>query len=93
MQFDAHIYFRGAGSNTNYQPTTPPKTNMDTKNDGLENVSHFEYGHFGYLCWISGGYCLKLRTSLLHVHLLLVEIGCVTNKYSWIIPQQYSLKP
>ena len=29
---------------------TPPKTNMDTQNDGLEKVTPFEYGHFGYLC-------------------------------------------
>ncbi len=29
---------------------TPPKTNMDTQNDGLEKVTLFEYGHFWYLC-------------------------------------------
>ena len=29
---------------------TPPKINIDTKNDGLENVSPFRYGYFGYLC-------------------------------------------
>ncbi len=29
---------------------TPPKTNMDTQNDGLEKVTPFEYGHFWYLC-------------------------------------------
>ena len=29
---------------------TPPKTNMDTQNDGLENVSPFKYGHFWYPC-------------------------------------------
>ena len=27
-----------------------PKTNMDTQNDGLDNVSPFRYGHFWYLC-------------------------------------------
>ena len=32
------------------------KTNMDTPNDGLENVSPFKYGHFWYLCQISGVY-------------------------------------
>ncbi len=30
--------------------TTPPKSNIDTKNDGLENVSPFKHGYFGYLC-------------------------------------------
>ena len=34
---------------------TPPKSNIDTTNDGLENVSPFKHGNFGYLCWISGG--------------------------------------
>ena len=29
---------------------TPPKSNIDTKNDGLENVSPFKHGYFGYLC-------------------------------------------
>ena len=29
---------------------TPPKTNMDTLNDGLEDVSPFKHGYFGYLC-------------------------------------------
>ncbi len=29
---------------------TLPKPNMDTKNDGLENVSPFKHGYFGYLC-------------------------------------------
>ena len=33
---------------------TPPKSNIDTKNDGLENVSRFKHGYFGYL-W-GGGY-------------------------------------
>ena len=28
----------------------PPKTNMDTQNNGLEKVIPFKYGHFGYLC-------------------------------------------
>ena len=27
-----------------------PETNIDTQNDGLENVSPLEYGHFWYLC-------------------------------------------
>ena len=34
--------------------TTPPKTNMDTQNDGLERVTSFKNGNFGYLCYISG---------------------------------------
>ena len=29
---------------------TPPKTNMDTQNDGLEKVVPFKYGHFWYPC-------------------------------------------
>ncbi len=29
---------------------TPPKTNMGTRNDGLEMVTPFKYGHFWYLC-------------------------------------------
>ncbi len=29
---------------------TPPKSKIDTKNDGLENVAPFKYGHFWYLC-------------------------------------------
>ena len=31
-------------------PLTPPKTNVDTQNDGLEKVVPFKYGHFWYLC-------------------------------------------
>lgn len=27
-----------------------PKSNIDTKSDGLENVSPFKHYHFGYLC-------------------------------------------
>jgi len=27
-----------------------PKTNMDTQNDGLEQVAPLKYGHFWYLC-------------------------------------------
>ncbi len=29
---------------------TPPKTNMDTQNDGLEKVTPLENGNFWYLC-------------------------------------------
>ena len=29
---------------------TPLKTKMDTQNDGLEKVTPFKYGYFGYLC-------------------------------------------
>ena len=37
---------------------TPPKTNMDTQNDGLEKVTPFEHGNCRcrYLCYISGVY-------------------------------------
>ena len=28
-------------------PITPPKTNIDTKNDGLEYVSPFKHNYFG----------------------------------------------
>ena len=31
----------------NSYKTTPPKTNIDTKNDGLEDVSPFKHGYFG----------------------------------------------
>ena len=33
---------------------TPPKTNIHIKNDGLEDVSPFKHGYFGYLCYFSG---------------------------------------
>ena len=29
---------------------TPPKSNIDTKNDGFENESPFKHGYFGYPC-------------------------------------------
>ena len=29
---------------------TPPKTNMDTQNDGLEEVTPLKHGHFWYPC-------------------------------------------
>ena len=29
---------------------TPPKFNIDTKNDGFSNVPPFQYGYFGYPC-------------------------------------------
>ena len=32
--------------------TTPPKFNIDTKNDALENVSPFKHGYFD-LFWVS----------------------------------------
>ena len=28
----------------------PPKTKMDTQNDGLERVTPFKHGNFWYLC-------------------------------------------
>ena len=33
-----------------FQWGTPRKPNIDTKKDGLENVSPFKYGHFWYPC-------------------------------------------
>ncbi len=30
--------------------TTPPKTNMDTQNDGLEKVTPLQHGNFWYPC-------------------------------------------
>ena len=33
---------------------TPPKTNIDTQNDGLEKVIPFKHGYFGYPCPFSG---------------------------------------
>ena len=32
-----------------YKHGTPPKTNIDTQNDALENASPFKHGYFGYL--------------------------------------------
>ena len=32
------------------QNIPPPKSKIDTKNDGLENVSPFKHGYFAYLC-------------------------------------------
>ena len=29
---------------------TPPKTNMDTQNDGLEKATPFKNGNFWYVC-------------------------------------------
>ena len=29
---------------------TPPKTNMDTQNDGLDMVTPVKHGRFWYLC-------------------------------------------
>ena len=29
---------------------TPPETNLDTQNDGLEKVTPFKNGNFWYLC-------------------------------------------
>ena len=34
---------------------TPPKSNIDTQNDGFLDVSPFKHGYLGYLCQISGG--------------------------------------
>ena len=33
---------------------TPPKSKIDTQNDGFKNVSPFKYGYFGYPCSFSG---------------------------------------
>ena len=35
---------------------TPLKSNIGTKHDGLQHVSHFKYGYVAYLRKISGGY-------------------------------------
>lgn len=42
---------------------TPPKTNMDTSNGGVEKVLPYKYGHFSYLCYISGGYMSVVPSS------------------------------
>ena len=31
---------------------TPPISNIDTKNDGVENVSPFKHGYFGYSIYV-----------------------------------------
>ena len=36
---------------------------MDTSNDGLEKVLPYKYGHFSYLCYISGGYMSVVPSS------------------------------
>ena len=36
-----------------YLAVTPPKLNIDTKNDGLENGSPFKHGYFRYLVSMS----------------------------------------
>ena len=33
-----------------FDEITPPKTNMDTQNDGLEEVTPFKHGNSWYLC-------------------------------------------
>ena len=43
--------------------TTPPKTNMDIQNDGLENVSPFKHGYFGIYVRFQGG-CIVLTNTL-----------------------------
>ena len=45
---------RGCGRWIRY--THPPKTNIDTKHDGLENVSPFKYGYFQHKSLISWEY-------------------------------------
>lgn len=42
---------------------TPPKTNMDTSNGGVEKVLPYKYGHVSYLCYISGGYMSVVPSS------------------------------
>ena len=41
-----------------YRRIHPQKSNTDTNNDGLEHVSPFKHGYFGYLSLISGGYLI-----------------------------------
>ena len=42
---------------------TPPKTNMDTQNYGLEKVSPFKSSNFLYPCLFSGVYALRLSAA------------------------------
>ncbi len=42
---DVQILINKSYMNDTYTDT-PPKINMDTKHDGLENVFPFKYGHF-----------------------------------------------
>ena len=52
--FEAKIFqnnYGWVGFFLNYiTSNTPPKSNIDTNNDGLENVYPFKHGYFGYLC-------------------------------------------
>ena len=42
---------------------TPPKFNIDTKNDGFFlNVPPFKYGYFGYPCWFPVGFDLVFQS-------------------------------
>ena len=41
------VFYAEAGLDT--WGGTPPKTNMDTQNDGLEKATPFKHGNFWYL--------------------------------------------
>ena len=62
IQFDEHIFQRGWFNHQlvffkhpnwlkmSFSIDTPPKTNLDIQNDGLEKVTPFKNGNFWYLC-------------------------------------------
>jgi len=41
-----------------FDEVTPPKSNMDTQNDGLDKVAPSKYGHFWYLQYVKLPGCI-----------------------------------
>ena len=57
------------GKELSFKSHTAQKPNMDTQNDSLEKVVlWYKYGHFWYLCYISGGVLPGKETTKNHHH-------------------------
>ena len=54
---------------------TPPKMNMDTKIDDLENLSPFNNGYFRYLCYFLGGVHVCFRW-IISTYYRWINAGC-----------------
>ena len=72
----------------------PPKTNMDTQNDGSEKVTPFKNGKCWYLSWISGVHALRVYIYIYHknslfqaqvasqIHIVNCQVLQISEEYS-----------
>ena len=63
-------------------PITPPKTNMDSQNDGLEHVSPSNMAIWGIYVRFQGGYIQLLRHKFDQISYSFLSIGWTTRCFA-----------